>query len=149
MFEESAKQAINRKSGDESPVKSGRITRFNWGSMPVEELLTHYDEIQQFLPPTSLSDMDLEKELLLQFHTIRALQNRVMDDDEIPVNQRAQVANSVANSINKLTDLQNAIYTTERFKQIEGKLIRMLAKRDDEFAAKFIEEYETILKQHA
>lgn len=121
----------------------------NWNLYNEEELLSIYDEVQKRLPSLKLSEMNLEKELLIQFHTVRGLQTRVMDDEDIPVNQRAQVANTVASSINKLSELQKEIYSTERFKMIEGLLIRTLTKLPEEVAEKFISDYEEILRNHA
>lgn len=130
-------------------VPFNKQSPYHWKNCPVEDLLRWYDEIQLHLPPLKLSEMNLEKELLLQFHTVRALQTAVMDDNEIPVNQRAQVANTVASSMKQLADLQEMVYRTERHKNIESLLIKHLSKLPEEAAQVFLNEYRLILKQYA
>ena len=135
---------------DDSKTKSfdehrGSGAPFKWGALPIQTLLAYRDEIDRVLPPTELSKMNMEQEMVLQFHAIRALQNDVIDDDTLPPNQRAQVANAVTSSLNKLAELQLEIYTTERFKAIENLLIRSLSKLPEETAMEFVEGYEKIL----
>ena len=120
--------------------------KFHWSAMPLETLLRCMDEIRAVLPPTNLSKMNMEEEMILQYRAIRELQNSVLDDDSIPANQRAQVANAVAASLNKLADLQKDIYMSERFKLIENLLIRTLGKLPEDLAASFLDEYEKILQ---
>lgn len=122
---------------------------FNWRTLPVEQLLIYRDEITQCLPATSLSELNLEQELLLQFHSIRALQTNVLDDDALPLNQRAQVANSVASTLNKLVEMQSAVYSAERFKGVENAMIRTLNKLPENLAKEFLDEYEKVVTQGA
>lgn len=121
---------------------------FNWKSLPIEVLIQYRDEITSLLPPLALSDMNLEEELLLQFHAIRSLQTTVLNDDTLPLNQRAQVANSVTNILNKLTDLQGVAYNQERFKAIELALIRSLRTLPEDVAKDFIDQYEEVVKKY-
>jgi hypothetical protein len=140
---------------DEIPPEQRKIAKtkstsaYNWDLIPKDDLLRYYDEIGRRLPPVELSKLDIEKELMIQYYTVRALQSSVMDDDEIPLNQRAQVANTVASSVKALADLQEKVYTSERFKAIENLLIRTLVKLPEDVAAAFIVEYEKILVKHA
>lgn len=120
-----------------------------WASMGIDALLDAYAEIVKYLPPVELSKMDLEKELLMQFHTVKNLQSNVLADESIPPNQKAQVANTVAATLNKIVDMQQSVYEAERFKLIENALIRYLNSRGEEVAAKFIEEYERIVARYA
>lgn len=120
-------------------------TVFNWKVYPVEDLIRFRDEITQQLPPLALKDMNLEEELLLQLHAVRALQNNVISDDTIALNQRAQVANSVASILNKLVELQATVWTQERFKSIEAALIRALRDAPEDVAAKFLDSYEVLV----
>lgn len=120
-----------------------------WASMGIDALLDAYGEIVKYLPPTELSKMNLEKELLMQFHIVQNLQTNVLADESIPPNQKAQVANTVAATLNKIVDMQQSVYEAERFKLIENALIRYLNSRGEEVAAKFIEEYERIVARYA
>jgi hypothetical protein len=118
---------------------------FNWDVLPLDQLLKYHAEIEKRLPATALKDINLEKELLLQFHTVRQLQTMTLDDEETAANQKATVANTVAATLNKLVEMQNAIYTSERFKQIEQATIRALSKLPNELAAQWLAEYKVIL----
>ena len=120
-----------------------------WASMGIDALLDAYGEIVKYLPPTELSKMNLEKELLMQFHIVQNLQTNVLADESIPPNQKAQVANTVAATLNKIVDMQQSVYEAERFKLIENALIRYLNSRGEDVAAKFIEEYERIVTRYA
>lgn len=126
---------------------AGRASQ-NWSIYTIKELVRFRDEIGRALPPLELSKLNLEEEVLLQFHTMRELQGDVMEDETVPANQRAQVANSVASTLKTLADRQSALYTSERFKDIENLLIRTLTKLGEALAAEFIDEYEKILKRH-
>jgi len=137
---------------DDSKTKSTtenrepRAAPFAWHALPIETLLKYRNEIDNVLPPTALSKMNMEEEMILQYHAIRSLQNDVIDDDTLPPNQRAQVANAVTSSLNKLAELQLEIYTSERFKAIENLLIKHLTKLPEEVAMLFVEDYERIME---
>jgi len=125
-----------------------RKAPYNWSLLTVAELVRFRDEINRTLPPTELSKLNLEEETLLQFHTLRELQATVMDEKEVPVNQRAQVANSVGAVLKNLGDQQITLYSSERFKDVENLLIRTLTKLEEDVAREFINEYEKILRNH-
>ena len=136
---------------DESKVKNfGRgeetsTPTFRWEALPLETLLRYLDEIRQVLPATTLLDMNMEEELILQFQAVRTLQNTILDDESVPANQKAQVANSVASVLGSIADLQNKVYSSERFKRIETLLIRHLNKLPEDVAAAFLEDYEQLV----
>lgn len=137
---------------DESKVKNfGRgeetssTPTFRWSALPLETLLRYLDEIRQVLPATTLLDMNMEEELILQFQAVRTLQNTILDDESVPANQKAQVANSVASVLGSIADLQNKVYSSERFKRIETLLIRHLNKLPEDVAAAFLEDYEQLV----
>jgi hypothetical protein len=123
------------------------VNGFIWKGMKVAELLYHRDQIDAFLPARRLADMNLEEEMLMQYHSVRELQTIVMQDENTPANQKAQVANSVTSSLNKLTELQGELYSSERFKAIENILIRTLNKLPEELAKSFLEDYRKVLER--
>lgn len=82
--------------------------------------------IDNRLPPTKLKNLDLEKELVIQFKISQHVQNMILEDLDTPANQKAQVLNSVVSTIQKLVEMQSNHYTTERLKEIENALIRAL-----------------------
>lgn len=135
---------------DEPSAQTARVDKparllFNWDSLPLDQLLKYHAEIEKRLPATALSALNLERELLLQFHTVRQLQTQTLDDEETAANQKASVANTVAATLNKLVEMQNAIYTSERFKQIEQAMIYALNKLPEDVAAEWLAEYRSIL----
>ena len=114
--------------------------------MSVQELIRLRDQITRRLPPLTIAEMDLEEEMLLQFHALRATQNDVMGDLDIPVNQQAQIANACGQQLKALAERQSEIYTSERIKRLEKTLIRLLHKWDSKQAELFLEEYEKELE---
>lgn len=119
--------------------------KFNLASMGEAALLDLRAQIDANLPVKSLKDIDLERELVLQYQTVKALQNLVLNDDEIPVNQRSQVANSCASTLDALVKMQEKYSTGERLKQIEGHLIEALNRMPPETTKAFFEWYEGAL----
>lgn len=120
----------------------------NWGIYTVAELVKFRDEITKALPPLELGHLNLEEEMLLQYHVLRAMQGAVIEDVDVPVNQRAQVANTVAATLKTLGEQQIELYSSERFKAIENLLIRTLDKLPEDLAAAFLVDYEKILLKH-
>ena len=108
-----------------------------------EELLNLRAEIDKLLPSTKLKDMDLEKELVLQYHRVIALQTRVLEDTSTPANQLAQVSNAVAGTLQNLVSMQSKFHTSERFKEIESRLIKALNKLPQGQMDEFFKWYES------
>ena len=143
MFEEAPEVPLGRSS---SPAPDLKPAPFNWKAFGVGQLVAWRDEITRLLPATTLKDLDLEEELLLQYHTIRELQGKVLNDESLPLNQRAQVANTVGNTLIRLEELQRQVYTQERFKAIEGLVIRHMSRQSEEVVTAFMEDYEKVLR---
>lgn len=157
MFEQSEtnplvrrRRDIDTETGNGGGIgdDKGKKAPFNWASLPVNLLIQYYDEIRQHLPETSLKDINLEEQLLLQFHVIRTLQAKALEDDEVPMQQRVQAANAGAAILKALVDMQERVYTTERYKAIENLLIRLLNKQPEEFSVAFLTEYEKVLEKY-
>lgn len=140
----SDKIALGQMTGGGSAINKREL---NWSIYTVAELVRFRDEITKALPPLQLSHLNLEEEMLLQYHTLRELQGDVMGDGEVPVNQRAQVANSVASTLKSLGDMQVELYSSERFKDIENLLVRTLDKMPEDLAAEFLTGYEEMLRK--
>lgn len=110
--------------------------------LSVEELLQLRSQIDERLPAKKLKDMDLEREAVIQYLTLKALQERTLRDDDIAANQKAQVANSTASALQALDKMQRDTYTFERFKEVENALVSMLEAWPGHITQKFFEEYE-------
>lgn len=111
--------------------------------MSVGELLSLRGEIDKMLPSTALRDMDLESELVLQYHRATELQNDVLQDERVPANQMAQVMNATASVLQQLVAMQTKFHTAERLKEIESRLIRALEKVAPEHLTEFFAWYES------
>lgn len=135
MFDESAHQPLGRGS-------NALATRFRLDEMEPEQLIEVYEEVRRRLPPIHIAKMNVEEELLLQFHTVRKLQTEIIGEDGVAPNQKAQVANTVGNCLERIAKMQDEVYDSERFKRIESLLIRMLRKLPKEVAEEFMKDYE-------
>ena len=161
MFEEQDSKVIGKppRDGAGSPYKpaargqaapgtESRPAPHKWKMHTVAELCQFRDEITATLPAIELSKLNLENETLLQFHVIRELQADVFSDQDVPANQRAQVANAVASSLKALADMQVALYSSERYKDIENLMIRTLDMLPEAQAETFLIEYARLLRKH-
>ncbi len=88
--------------------------------------------------------MDMAVELVTQLNKVKKLQDDVLDDDETPANQRAQVAGQVASVMQQLIKLQGEFYTPDRFRKIENMMILYMKKLPLADARAFIDEYERL-----
>ena len=112
----------------------------------LQELLDLRARIERRLPARSLKDLDLERELVLQVMALQELQNRVIDDDDTPANQKAQVANSLSAALTTLVKLQAEVHNSERLKRLEGTMIDTLNELPTEAAEAFLAKYEQALE---
>lgn len=146
MLDDSKAKKIGRNAGEETLVPVKRESPLKWRSYTDSELIRFRDEITACLPPLSLAEMNMEEQLLLQYHALRSVQNEVFGDSEIPVNQQAQIANSVSGVLSKLAEKQQEIYTSERLKKIESVLIALMKEQPTELAEAFLTQYEALLE---
>lgn len=112
----------------------------------LSDLLSLRASIERRLPAKALRDMNLERELILQHQASLELQNEVLRDDETPANQKSQVANATAAVLQQLIKLQETVYTTERLKSIENKLIEALNTLPTDVQERFLDAYEMLLR---
>lgn len=130
-----------RTTGVTAPEPPSRLG-INLDDMTVEDLIRLHASIEAKLPPAELGSMNLERELVMQYRRILALQEDVLTDDEVPANQRAQVSNAVAATLQQLVKMQSEFHTAERFKAIESRLIKALEKVPAEYLEDFFAWYE-------
>lgn len=111
----------------------------------VNELLEIRGLVESRLPPASLKDIDLERELGLQVKALQGLQARVLGDSGASPQHRAQVANSLSAALANLGKVQESVWKTERVKAMERTLVECLQHLPKEVAAEFLEKYEAAL----
>lgn len=121
-----------------------RSRGFDLDDMTTEDLIRLHASIEAKLPPAELGSMNLERELVMQYRRILALQEDVLMDDDVPANQRAQVSNAVAATLQQLVKMQSEFHTAERFKAIENLMITYMKKLPLEVAEEFLNEYERL-----
>lgn len=117
----------------------------NIDQLTPEELLELRKEIDQRLPTSSLNDLNLEKELVLQLLTVQKLQREVLAEADIPANQKAQTVNAVAANLATLAKLQTEVYTSERLKKVEQVLIEALQTLPTSAQEEFLAHYERVV----
>ena len=100
-----------------------------------EELISLISECRDLLP--ALSDINLEDEIVYQFISAKAMLETVRANTLIPVNQRAQLQNSVAGIIDQLAKLQKAMYGPEQNRLRERALVSALKQHPNLQSAYF------------
>ncbi len=126
----------------ESPIEKHLVTPLE--DIPESDRIDLYEALKAALPPHKLEDIDLTQELVLQFMRVKQLQVDTLADQSVAANQKAQVANSVATILSQLTRLQTELHNSERFKLVEGLMIRYFKKLPADVVAAFIDEYEQL-----
>jgi len=137
MFDQEALR--NKRSTPEVAEVSSKNTL---SGLNVHELLALRADIDTFLPSQSIMEMDLESELLLQYHQTKALLAAVISEDDTPANQKAQLVNTCSSILNQITKSQTDLYNGERLKIMEQALINALKGVPDDVSEKFFSNYE-------
>ncbi len=139
------KPRVSLKTEEKAP-KVGRAPIL-WEHMTEAERLAHFQDLREFLPAIALKDIDIEQELMLQYQTLKAAQREALDDLDTTTSAKASISNSVSSTLAKVASLQIEIYSSERFKNIELALIRVLNKMPAEQAREFLEEYKKVISK--
>ena len=127
-------------AGFEAPEKD----ELDLDAMSVDELRALRDEIDRRLPEDSLDTLNLEKELVGQYRSVKRLQDDVIMDDEIPPNQRSQVAGQVASTLQQLVKLQVDLKQGEQMKRMESAFLDAIEDLEESAKAKFFATYDVI-----
>lgn len=115
---------------------------FSLNQLSELDLLLLREQINTLLPPKYLKDINLEEELVAQFRITRALQTDSLATAEEP-QKKATVLNACAATLQALVKMQADLYTAERLKEIEGRLIKALEKVPSQYLVEFFEFYES------
>jgi hypothetical protein len=90
--------------------------------------------------PLTTDGLNLEAEIVMQLHLAKALQSAT----DAPLNQKAQIANTITSILRQLVDMQATLNTTETIKRIERVILETL-KEFPELQAPFLERYDAAL----
>lgn len=118
-------------------------------SMDLLELLALRDEIDAKLPKTTLKDVNVEQEVLLQYIRVKELQSHVAQDRSVPTNQRAQVSNTVAKCLSEIVRMRSEVYNTEQFRLMEAALAKALKTLPEAAQTVFYGAYQKIAEEMA
>ena len=140
MIDEDKLAQVQAAMAGTAPEKEG----LDLDTMSVEELRELRDEIDRRLPEDSLDSLNLEKELVGQYRRVKRLQDDVIMDDEIPPNQRSQVAGQVASTLKQLVDMQVDLKQGEQMKRMEAAFLDAIEDVDEDVKAKFFANYDVI-----
>lgn len=109
-----------------------------------QELMVLRDRLEQRLPSSEMDDMDLSKELVVQYHRIKALQTEAMNDKYEQLQKKSSVANACLSSLNALVRMQVELHTAERFKAIEALMVKYVKMLPKHVAEQFLSAYERL-----
>jgi hypothetical protein len=113
--------------------------------MAVDDLIELRRQIEEMLPVKDLKDLNLSRELVLQVQALQALQARVIEDPDVPVNQIAQCAGALSAALVNLVKLQTDVYTSDRLKRIEAVLVECVQTLPMQTQGEFFDRYEAAL----
>ena len=131
-----------------NPQSAKSNAPFDLSKLSEGELLALRLEIDRYLPTQKLKDIDLEKEAILQLRRAQILQEEVLTNQgDTPVNQQAQLLNSVSANLQELNKMQEKYYNANRFKRIEAMLVNMLNTWEEGQTRLFFEAYEKLLSE--
>lgn len=129
---------------DFSLEKSQISSKMDLNSMDQAQLLALYVQIEAKLPSLRLADINLEKETMLQLVRAKQLQEDANKKDSgVPMNQRAQVQNSIANILSTLAKMQMELHDSESLKRLRAAVIKVVKAQPKEFQAQFFDMLET------
>lgn len=126
--------------------KNRREAIFDLSDIDENGLYFLMTEVEAKLPVKYLKDISLEQELVRQLRVTQLLQADVIEDPDVPANQRAQTANAVAGILANLSKLQVEIYTSDRLKRIESILIEAVKMLPADAQRQFLEDYAEMLR---
>lgn len=92
------------------------------------------------LPPVDLATLDLNQELADNLTAARQLRLDIAHDGT-PVNQKAQVMNTITMILTNLVKLQTDLYNSQRQKELEGILIETMQQMPEEVQEVFFKLY--------
>jgi hypothetical protein len=143
-----AEHARQQRQQQREHVKVEMDIRF----LSVPELMALRIRIDMMLGDKTLADVDLARELILQYQMTKKLFAEVVGDTETPVNQRVQASNGCQAILGQLAKIQMDVYDSDRLKRLEGCVFdtfRELEKSYPELkgalAESFLDKYRTAI----
>lgn len=109
--------------------------------MAQEDLLNLRQKIDARLENQRLADINLERELVLQYQQTKFFLTGIIEDKTIPANQRAQAINSCSAILQQLIKMQTDLYGAERMKAMEAACVKAMKTMAPEVQEVFLSRY--------
>lgn len=111
----------------------------------MSELIAARDRLTEQIGDLDLGSINISDELMEQYKVIKRMLHDSANDDEIPLNQRASIANSCTTLLGQLVKMQADVWNADRLKKMEGAVFAAFKQLDKdervELGAKFLEIY--------
>lgn len=91
-----------------------------------EQMRIIRSKIDELLPRAGLDTLNLEEELVSNYQLTVTLYQDLINDDEVPANQKAQVVNSCNAMLKTIADLQESVHGTEKVKRLQQVFVATL-----------------------
>lgn len=121
MSELKAPDGLRDFSLHEEPVE-----QFPLDGLSEAKLLELHAKVESRIGGLALTEVNLVKETLLQIKRAKVLQELATNEKGTPMNQRAQVQNSLGGMLTQLAKMQIELYSSERIKRIQNATIRVV-----------------------
>ena len=113
---------------------------------PIPASRMYYDDMSM---PRSISDLNLEEELVQHYTGVKAyLMDLSVDSEKASASQVAQVTNSLTSVLDKIIKMRESVVNMERMAKVESAMVDALKTAPADIQDKFFAEYEKILKQY-
>ena len=127
-------------------LRGGDTPKDPLASLTPSELRRLRSEVDKLLPESNVKCMDLGDELIQQYHKTKALMDETLAGDA-PVNQQAQVCNSVVTILAQLVKLQEDLKLQKTLALMEATLIDVIKTLPQEAKDEFFAEYDRMAKK--
>ncbi len=97
------------------------------------ELMAARSKIDRLID-INIGNLNIGEELGLQFRKAQILFDSVADDKNTPLNQKAQLFNSLQSMLEKLTKARGIVFSQERLKRYEKAVLKLMEKLENEEA---------------
>jgi uncharacterized protein (UPF0147 family) len=96
-------------------------------------------------PQKKFEEIRVDEEIAEVYASAKTLLDLIIEDDDVPANQRAQVLNSVSNMIQQMVKSRVDLYNAERIRRMEQVLLQVMRAQPLEVRQAFFDSYSKAL----
>lgn len=96
-------------------------------------------------PQKKFEEIRVDEEIAEVYASAKTLLDVIIEDDDVPANQRAQVLNSVSNMIQQMVKSRVDLYNAERIRRMEQVLLQVMRTQPLEVRQAFFDSYSKAL----